>query len=171
MDMYYRDWSKVPKDKRDKINFDHPSAFDIKLLHNHLKLLKEDKSIKQPIYNFKEHVRELTTINIKPRELIIVEGIYALYFRNVRDLFDVKIFVDTPDDIRFIRRLLRDIAERGRDVNSVIHQYLNFVRPMHKRFVEPTKIFADIVIPEGGYNIGGLDVIISMIKHKLSRYQ
>lgn len=166
-DAYYKDRSNLSPEERARINYDHPEAFDTELLIKHLNELKLGNPIEMPVYDFKTHTRLPKTVHVEPGEVIILEGILVLYDQRVRELLDIKIFVDTPDDIRFIRRLVRDVKERGRTVDSVINQYLETVRPMHLEFVEPTKSFADIIIPEGGYNDVAINMFISMIETHL----
>jgi len=167
MDSYYKDHSHIPFEERVKINYDHPDAFDFPLLINHLKKLLQGKSIEKPVYSFVEYVRLKETQRIEPKKIIIIEGILSLFDEGLRKLMDIKIYVDTDPDVRFIRRLLRDIKERGRSLDSVVAQYLEIVRPMHIQFVEPTKRFADIIIPEGGFNIVAVDMIVGRIKELL----
>ncbi len=150
-----------------KFNFDHPDAFDNNLIIDHLKKLRNNEPIQMPQYDFVHHKRLETTITVKPAKLIIFEGILVLSNKAVRNLIDLKIFVDTPDDIRFIRRLRRDINERGRTVESVIEQYISTVRPGFYEFIEPTKRFADIIIPEGGYNAQAINVLVAFINNIL----
>ena len=168
-DSYYKDHSDIPLNEREKINYDHPEAIDIELLIEHLKKLVNGVSVNIPVYDFTTHTRKKETKRELPGDIIIIEGILIFTNKELRDLFDYKIFVDTPDDIRFIRRLQRDIIERNRSIDSVIRQYLNTVRPMHIEFVEPSKQFADIIIPEGGFNKNAIDVISSSIFHILKR--
>lgn len=168
-DSYYKDQSNISPETRIKTNYDHPNAFDTELLCNHLKKLINGQSIEKPIYDFSIHNRKKETITIEPSEIIIVEGILVLESDALRELLDIKIYVDTDADVRIIRRLVRDINERGRTVESVIEQYLNVVRPMHMQFTEPTKRYADIVIPEGGRNIVAIDLLTANIRQILSR--
>jgi len=167
-DNYYRSASYISNENITAFNFDHPDAFDIELLYEHLKALKEGRSIEMPLYDFVHHRRRDEAVSVQPKPLVIIEGLMVLYDKQIRDLLDLKLYVDTPDDIRFIRRLKRDIAERGRTVESVCNQYLEVVRPGHFNFIEPTKVFADIIIPEGGYNENALSVLIPFVK-ELSR--
>ncbi|HDJ99865.1 MAG TPA: uridine kinase [Firmicutes bacterium] len=167
MDSYYKDHSHIPFEERVKINYDHPDAFDFPLLINHLKRLIQGKSIEKPVYSFVKYVRLKETQRIEPKKIIIIEGILSLFDEELRNLMDIKIYVDTDPDVRFIRRLLRDIKERGRSLDSVVTQYLEIVRPMHIQFVEPTKRFADVIIPEGGFNIVAVDMIVGRIKELL----
>ncbi|GAA0734588.1 uridine kinase [Clostridium oceanicum] len=168
-DSYYKDQSNVPIEDRSKKNYDHPDAFDNDLLIEHLNSLLNFKAVKKPIYNFELHNREKDFVNVDPREIIIVEGIMILQDPRLRELLDIKIYVDTDADVRIIRRILRDINERGRTVDSVINQYLNIVRPMHLQFVEPSKRYADIIIPEGGHNKVAIDMMVANIKHLLNK--
>ncbi len=163
-DSYYKDQSSLPFEERIKTNYDHPFAFDNDLLVEHVLSLKEQKSIEKPIYDFETHNRKKETILVEPCDVIIVEGILILYEEAVRNLLDIKIFVDTDSDVRIIRRILRDIKERGRTLDSVIMQYLNTVRPSHLQFIEPSKRYADIIVPEGGYNQVAIDMIYARIQ-------
>jgi len=162
-DNYYRSAEFVNNKNITSFNFDHPEAFDKDLLYHHLKELKEGRSIEMPQYDFVHHRRKEETITVHPTNVIIFEGIMILFEQKVRDLVDLKLFVDTPDDIRFIRRLQRDIEERGRTMESVITQYMEVVRPGHMEFIEPTKAYADLIIPEGGNNAMALEVLASFI--------
>lgn len=163
IDDYYKSLDHLSFDERKKINYDHPNAYDIELLISHLNELLKNKAIKQPIYDFSKHTRSKKIKNIKPASVIIVEGIMTFAIPELRKMFEVKIFVDTPDDVRFIRRLTRDLDFRGRTVESVIEQYLSTVRPMHLTFVEPSKKYADIIIPEGGKNKVAIDFLVAKI--------
>lgn len=163
-DNYYKSAEYISNNNITAFNFDHPEAFDNDLLIEQLQALKQGQSIEIPQYDFVHHKRKLTTTRADPRKLIIYEGIMIYTDKRVRDLIDLKIFVDTPDDIRFIRRLTRDINERGRTLESVIEQYINVVRPGHFEFIEPTKVYADIIIPEGGQNENALSVLMSFIR-------
>ncbi len=163
-DSYYKDISHIPIKERDKINFDHPEAFDNQLLGEHLSLLKARKPVARPIYDFYRHIRQDETVIIQPSDLIVLEGITILAVPAIRNLLDLKIYVDTDDDSRFIRRLMRDIGERGRTVQSVIKQYEETVKPMHLDFVEPSKKHADIILPGNGSIVLGVQVICGYIK-------
>ena len=163
LDDYYKDMSNLELSERTKINYDHPDSYDSELLIAHLNLLKQGKSIKKTIYDFVVHNRSKEVEIINPANVVIVEGIMIFAIPELKNLFDIKLFVDTPDDIRFIRRLTRDIKHRGRTVESVVEQYLSTVRPMHLLFVEPSKKFADIIIPEGGENQIAIDFITTKI--------
>jgi uridine kinase len=164
MDSYYKDHSNIPFEERLKINYDHPDAFDIPLLKEHIQNLLNGNEIKKPVYSFVEYVRLKEYEIIKPQRIIILEGIFALFYEELRKLMDIKIYVDTDPDIRLIRRILRDTKDRGRTLDSVIKQYTEVVRPMHIQFVEPTKRFADIIIPEGGFNIVAVDIVVSKVR-------
>jgi len=166
-DSYYRNLADMPLDKRHQANFDHPDSIDSEMLMNHIKRLKNGSSIEMPIYNFKSHTRSGKTDHIEPKPVVIVEGILIFSEPRILELLDVRAFVDTPDDIRFIRRLQRDINERGRTVESVIAQYYATVRPMHHEFVEPSKRYADIIIPEGGQTDISINMLCGMVREKL----
>ncbi len=166
-DSYYKNFGLLPIEKRNKINYDHPESFDNALLMEHLKLLKKKIPIQKPIYDFKTHSRIDKTTLIKPSKIIIVEGILIFENEQLRDLMDIKIFVDTDADIRILRRIERDIKERGRNLESIIIQYRNTVQPMHIEFVEPSKRYADIIIPEGGANKIGINMIVTKIRNIL----
>lgn len=168
-DAYYCDLKHLPLDERAGRNFDHPDALETALLIDHLQSLREWQPVKMPQYDFALHIRTNQVVTIQPRRVIIVEGILIFAEPVLRDLFDMKVYVDTDADIRFIRRLQRDIAERGRDVESVIQQYYRTVRPMHLEFVEPSKRYADIIIPEGGFNVVALDMVIARVQELLAR--
>ena len=163
-DAYYKDLANLEPTLRATINFDHPDSLETSLLVEHIKQLKNHQSIELPVYDFKTHTRTATTVHLGPQPVILVEGILILAEKGLRDLFDVKIFVDTDADIRFIRRLERDIAERGRTSTSVITQYMTTVRPMHMEFVEPSKRYADVIIPEGGLNTVAMDMVVARIE-------
>ena len=163
-DNYYKSASFVNNHNILAFNFDHPDAFDMDLIVENLKDLKAGKAIDMPQYDFVKHQRKPETKHIEPKTIIIVDGLMVLYDKRIRDLLDLKLFVDTPSDIRFVRRLQRDIKERGRTVESVVEQYINVVRPGHFNFIEPCKEYADLIIPEGGYNEHALDVIIKYIQ-------
>lgn len=163
-DSYYRDRSHVRLEERAKANFDHPDALESELLAQHLASLKAGQAVEVPVYDFTTHTRETHTVTVAPRRVILVEGILIFAERAVRELMDIKVFVDTDADIRFIRRLQRDITERGRTVESVIRQYTETVRPMHLEFVEPSKRYADVIVPEGGFNVTAIDMIVARVK-------
>ena len=163
-DMYYKDQSHLSMEERVKTNYDHPMAFDNDLLVEHLQKLIKGEAIEKPRYDFTIHNRAKDTTTVEPREIIIVEGILILEDERIRDLLDIKVYVDTDADIRILRRLVIDINERGRTVESVIDQYLKMVRPMHMEFTEPTKRYADIIIPEGGHNYVAIDILMAKIR-------
>ena len=162
-DDYYKDRSDLSFEERAKINYDHPLAFDHELLQHDLNELLNGNQIEKPTYDFTVHNRSKITENINPCKVIIIEGLFVLEEQNIRDLLDIKIFVDTPADIRFIRRLLRDVKERKRELDNIVDQYTNTVRIMHERFIEPSKKYADIIVPEGGSNVVAIDLIASKI--------
>lgn len=168
-DSYYKKQSHLSFEERVKTNYDHPFAFDNDLLIQHLKDLMSNKPIEKPIYDFERHTRKDETITVYPRKIIILEGILILADEQIRDLCDIKIFVDTDSDVRVIRRIERDIKERGRTIDSVIDQYMSTVRPAHLQFVEPSKKYADIIIPEGGYNKVAIDIIVTKINSILDK--
>lgn len=166
-DAYYKDLSNLPPAQRAEINFDHPNSLDTELMIQHVIDLKLGKQIEIPIYDFTTHSRTKETIPVKPNPVILVEGILIFTEPKLRELFDVKLFVDTDADIRLSRRIKRDIEERGRNVKSVLEQYQKTVRPMHLEFVEPSKRYADVIIPEGGYNQVALDMVTARIESLL----
>ncbi len=166
-DAYYKDLSGLPPTQRAEFNFDHPNSLETDLLIRHIEQLKRGKPVKVHIYDFSTHSRTNQSYTVTPRGVILVEGILLFAEPTLRELFDVKIFVDTDSDIRFIRRLQRDIAERGRTTEVVIKQYLATVRPMHQEFVEPSKRYADVIIPEGGFNTAALDMVVARIESLL----
>lgn len=169
MDSYYHNLNQVPLDMRNCHNFDHPDAYDINLLKQHLKTLLAGGKIEIPVYDYTTHTRSVDTVTERGHKIIVLEGILALYDAELRDMMDIKMFVQTDADIRFTRRLKRDIKKRGRTMESVIGQYYNTVRPMHEQFVEPTKVYSDIIIPEGGKNSVAIDLfttkVDSLLKH------
>lgn len=167
-DSYYRDLAQMPLDHRARANFDHPGAINNDLMVEHVRALKAGRAAELPVYDFKTHTRRQETMRIEPKRIVIVEGILIFAEPRLVEEMDVKIFVDTPDDIRFIRRLQRDIRERGRTIESVIEQYFASVRPMHTQFVEPSKRMADVIIPEGGNSSVGIDLISSRIRELLT---
>lgn len=170
-DSYYKDQSHLTPKERVFTNYDHPLAFDTPLLIQHLQDLLAGKIVEKPIYDFSLHTRLKETIPVVPKDIIILEGIMILEDEKLRNLMDIKIFVDTDADVRIIRRIVRDIHERGRTLESVIEQYLNTVRPAHLQFIEPSKRYADIIIPEGGYNKVAIDIIVSKVKSILYEKQ
>jgi uridine kinase len=163
-DSYYREVSHLPKEARARLNFDHPNSLETPLLIEHLRLLLDNIPVEVPIYDFTTHGRTGETENVYPHPVILVEGILIFAEPELRPLFDVKLFVDTDDDIRFIRRMRRDISERGRDLESVVEQWLSTVKPMHDEFVEPSKRWADIIIPHGGKNRVAMQLVVSRIE-------
>lgn len=163
-DYYYKSNDGLPFEERKKLNYDHPDAFETNLLIEHLTKLKNGETIRRPSYSFVEHLREKETYEVVPKKVIIVEGILLFENKTLRDMMDIKIFVDADADIRFIRRLLRDVQERGRTLDSVVEQYCTTVKPMHEQFVEPSKKYADIIVPEGGYNQVALNMIVEKIR-------
>ena len=167
-DAYYKDLQHLPPAQRSLINFDHPDSLETDLLVAHLQSLRRWQAVEIPIYDFTKHTRTSQTKRIEPQPVILVDGILIFAEPDLLKMFDVKIFVDTPPDIRFIRRLQRDILERGRSVESVIHQYQTTVRPMHLEFVEPSKREADVIIPEGGMNTVAMDMVVARIEALLS---
>ncbi|GAA2872598.1 uridine kinase [Lactobacillus intestinalis] len=168
-DSYYKDNTGLPMSERQKINYDHPNAFDMPLLEAQLNQLLHRKPIEMPTYDFTEHTRSDKTVHINPADIIILEGILVLFNEEIRNLMDIKVYVDTDDDIRFIRRLERDMKERGRSLDSVINQYLTTVKPMYHQFIEPTKRYADIIIPEGGENNVAIDMLTTKVRSVLNR--
>jgi uridine kinase len=166
-DAYYKDLSGLPPAQRAEVNFDHPNSLDNELLISQIQQLKKGEPVEVPIYDFSTHSRTDRTFKVQPRSVILVEGILIFAEVELREFFDVKIFVDTDSDLRFIRRLQRDILERGRTTESVIKQYLSTVRPMHLDFVEPSKRYADVIIPEGGFNTAALDMVVARIESML----
>jgi uridine kinase len=167
-DSYYRNFDGLAAEERKKINFDHPDSLETELLTRHLDVLMKGSSVEVPVYDFATHSRKTETQRVEPRKVIIVEGILVLAEPELRRRIDIKLFVDTPADIRFVRRLMRDITSRGRSLESVVEQYITTVRPMHEEFVEPSKRHADLIIPEGGENQVALDAIIARVEHLLA---
>ncbi|WP_432665290.1 uridine kinase [Wukongibacter baidiensis] len=163
-DSYYKDQKHLSFDERTQTNYDHPLAFDTDLLLEHLNTLLNGESIEKPIYDFSNHIRKHETITVEPKDIIMLEGIMILEDERLRDLMDIKIFVDTDADVRVIRRIERDIADRGRTLESVINQYLGTVKPAHQQFIEPTKKYANIIIPEGGYNKVAIDIVVAKVQ-------
>lgn len=166
-DSYYRDRSGLSNAERENINYDHPDSLENELLAEHLKELREGRPVQVPIYDFFTHTRRVETRTVEPQRVIVLEGILILNDRALRELMDIRIFVDTDDDVRFIRRLVRDIRERSRTMESVIRQYLETVKPMHRDFVEPSKRYADLIIPEGGENRIAIDILLAKIRSLL----
>ncbi len=167
-DQYYREQSDQPLSVRARVNYDHPDSLETELLVEHLKKLRAGDSVETPVYDFAQHNRTTQTRRVEPRTVILVEGILIFADPELRKLFDVKIFVDTDADVRLIRRLQRDMSERGRTFDSVIQQYQETVRPMHLEFVEPSKRYADVIVPEGGFNTVALDMIVTRVEALLA---
>jgi uridine kinase len=163
-DSYYKDLSGLPPTQRAEVNFDHPNSLETDLLIHHIACLRDNQPVEVPIYDFSTHSRTDKTYTVQPRRVILVEGILIFTEAPLRNMFDVKIFVDTDSDLRFIRRLERDLTERGRTTESVIKQYQLTVRPMHMEFVEPSKRYADVIIPEGGHNTAALDMVVARVE-------
>ena len=163
-DSYYRDRSAVAPEERARLNYDHPDALDTSLLVTHLHELRAGRPVEIPVYDFANHTRLANTVRIDPRKVVIVEGMLILAERVLRDLMDIRVFVDTDPDLRLVRRVERDVSERGRAIQSVFEQYLETVRPMHLEFVEPSKRWAHIIIPEGGFNRVGVDMLVAKIR-------
>ena len=163
-DRYYRDHPELRLEERAQLNYDHPASLETDLMVRHVQALRDGSAVEVPVYDFARHARVSATTPVAPRTAIIVEGILIFADAPLRDLMDVKVFVDADDDTRFIRRLQRDIAERGRTAESVIDQYLNTVKPMHLEFVEPSKRYADVIIPEGGHNLVAIDMVSDRIR-------
>ena len=166
-DSYYRDLSHLSYEERCRINFDHPAAIDFDLLETHLRELRQGRPIHQPVYSFQEHNRTAETLLTHPRKVMIVEGILIMSHPGIRDLFDIKIYVHADSDERLIRRLRRDISERGRDLSEVLERYQSTLKPMHTEFIEPTKEFADIIIPNNKYNTVAINIVRTIIAEKL----
>lgn len=162
-DSYYRNRTDVPAAERPALNYDHPDALETSLLVRHIETLRAGRAVEVPVYDFTAHERKVETVPALPRKVVIVDGILILWDRELRELMDIKVFVDADADIRVIRRLTRDVAERGRSVESVIRQYVETVRPMHLEFVEPSKRYADLIVPEGGHNSVAVDMLITKI--------
>lgn len=163
-DTYYNDQSDMTMEERKAVNYDHPLAFDNDLLYEQLHALRNGEAVEMPVYNYAEFNRSKETIHTEPQDVIILEGILILYDERLRDLMDIKVYVDTDDDIRIIRRIQRDMKERGRSLDSVITQYQKTVKPMYHQFVEPTKRYADIIVPEGGQNKVAIDLLSTKVK-------
>ncbi|WP_299437325.1 uridine kinase [uncultured Aquimarina sp.] len=167
-DSYYKDTSHLRYEERTRINFDHPQSIDFELLGVHLDALRKGETIEQPVYSFVEHNRTKETVKTEPSKVIIVEGILILTNPQIRDMFDIKIYVQTDSDERLIRRLKRDIAERGRDMEEVLDRYQNTLKPMHQQFIDPTKEFADLIIPNNNYNNVAIDIVRTIVKERLN---
>ena len=164
LDSYYNDTTILTPEERAAINFDHPDAFDWKLLTEHIRMLKNGEAVEQPTYSYIESNRQKETIHVEPKPVIIIEGIMALHYKKLRDMMDLKIFVDTDDDVRLIRNIRRDVVERGRTVDMVLDRYEKVLKPMHEQFIEPTKKFADLIIPWGGENKTGIHILKTYIQ-------
>ena len=164
LDSYYNDTSHMTEEERHAINFDHPDAFDWKLLNKQLNMLRKGQAIEQPTYSYILCNRLPETIHVEPKPVIIIEGIMTLFDKKLRDLMDLKIFVDTDSDERLIRNITRDVVERGRTVDMVLERYLNVLKPMHEQFIEPTKKYADLIIPQGGENLKGIGILCKYIE-------
>ncbi len=167
-DSYYRDRSHLPFEERVTINYDHPDAFENRLMLEQLTALKSGETIQKPLYDYETHTRKPETLTIRPARIVLLEGILVLALKEIRDVLDIKLYVDTDADERFIRRLRRDMLRRGRTAEQVIEQYLKTVRPMHLQFVEPSKRYADVIIPEGGKNVVAVDLIVTKLKDILT---
>jgi uridine kinase len=170
-DAYYRELSHLPREERQQVNFDHPDALETELLVAHINDLLAGRPIEMPVYDFTTHTRTRQTVHVEPAPIILVEGILVFAERELRQLMDIRVYVDTDADLRFIRRLTRDVTERGRTVESVIHQYMMTVRPMHLEFVEPSKRYADVIVPEGGFNRVAITMIAARLKELLQDRQ
>ena len=170
-DSYYKDLSELPPVQRATTNFDHPNSLDSELMIEHIRQLKKGNAIEVPEYDFTTHTRKKETQRIEPKAIVLVEGILLFAEPEMRDLIDIKFFVDTDSDLRIIRRIQRDIKERGRTTDSVIKQYESTVRPMHLEFVEPSKRYADLIIPEGGYNQVAMDVVLASIEARINQFE
>jgi uridine kinase len=168
-DHYYKDLSHLTLEERGKRNFDHPDSLDTQLMVEHVRELREGRAVERPVYDFTQHLRLKQTVRLEPRAALILEGILLFENQALRNLMDIKIFVDTDADLRFIRRLRRDLTERGRTLESVVGQYMATVRPMHMEFIEPSKRYADVIIPEGGHNEVGIDLVIQKIRSLIPR--
>ncbi|MEM6530800.1 MAG: uridine kinase [Chloroflexota bacterium] len=168
-DSYYKDLRTLPREQRARVNFDHPNSLDTELMSEHIRKLQSWETIQMPIYDFRLHERMAETERVGAKPVILVEGILILSMIDLRELFDIKLFVDTDADVRLVRRLQRDIKERGRTVESVLNQYLETVRPMHLEFVEPSKRYADVIIPEGGYNETAISMITDRIRSMMEQ--
>ena len=168
-DAYYQDLAHMSLEERQQVNFDHPDALDIDLLADHIRRLGNGLSIEKPTYDFSRHTRAAETVVVKPRDIVLVDGILLFADARLRPLFDIKIFVDVASDVRFIRRMRRDLNERGRSLDNVIDQYLGTVRPMHLEFVEPTKRFADVILPEGGSNQIGIQMVRARVEAEIQQ--
>ncbi|WP_448523658.1 uridine kinase [Pseudothermotoga sp.] len=169
MDNYYKDMSHLPIEERRLLNYDHPDVIEHRMLVEHLQKLLHGETVQIPTYDFVTYTRKPDAVNFVPKRVVLVEGIFALYYEELRKLYELSLYVDAESDIRFIRRLMRDMNERGRSVKSVVNQYLSTVKPMHDAYVEPTKRYADIVVPKGGHNDRAIEVVVNYITKRLER--
>ena len=168
-DYYYKEHSDMSYEQRTQLNYDHPQAFDTDMMVEHIRSLKDNETIERPVYSFVEHNRTAERVSVKPSKVIIIDGILIFENQELRDLMDIKVFVDTDADVRLARRILRDVCNRGRSMESVIEQYLSTVKPMHEEFVEPSKRYADVIIPEGGFNSVAVEMLIQSIRSLINK--
>ncbi len=168
-DYYYKEHSDMSYEQRTQLNYDHPQAFDTNMMVAHIRSLKNNETIERPVYSFVEHNRTAERVTVKPSKVIIIDGILIFENQELRDLMDIKVFVDTDADVRLARRILRDVCNRGRSMESVIEQYLSTVKPMHEEFVEPSKRYADVIIPEGGFNSVAVEMLIQSIRSLINK--
>ena len=168
-DYYYKEQASLSYEQRTQLNYDPPQAFDTDMMIEHIKMLKQGKEIERPVYSFVEHNRTTEKVAVKPSKVIIVDGILIFENRELRDLMDIKVYVDTDADVRLARRIMRDVCNRGRSMESVIEQYLSTVKPMHEEFVEPSKRYADVIIPEGGFNSVAVEMLIQSIRSLIEK--
>ena len=168
-DYYYKEHSDMSYEQRTQLNYDHPQAFDTDMMVEHIRSLKDNETIERPVYSFVEHNRTAERVSVKPSKVIIIDGILIFENQELRDLMDIKVFVDTDADVRLARRILRDVCNRGRSMKSVIEQYLSTVKPMHEEFVEPSKRYADVIIPEGGFNSVAVEMLIQSIRSLINK--
>ena len=168
-DYYYKEHTELSYEERTQLNYDHPQAFDTDMMIKHIKMLKQGKEIERPVYSFVEHNRTSERVTVKPSKVIIIDGILIFENRELRNLMDIKVYVDTDADVRLARRILRDVCNRGRSMESVIEQYLSTVKPMHEEFVEPSKRYADVIIPEGGFNSVAVEMLIQSIRSLINQ--
>ena len=168
-DYYYKEHTDLSYEQRTQLNYDHPQAFDTDMMIEHIKMLKQGKEVERPVYSFVEHTRTSERVVVKPSKVVIIDGILIFENRKLRDLMDIKVFVDTDVDVRLARRILRDVCNRGRSMESVIEQYLSTVKPMHEEFVEPYKRYADVIIPEGGFNSVAVEMLIQNIRSLIEK--
>ena len=169
MDAYYKNFAHLPMAERRRVNWDHPEAFDVDLLVDHVSRLAAGESVQKPVYDFVEHARSDVTLPVAPADVIVIDGILLFVDERVRDLCDVKVYVDADADVRLIRRVRRDMASRGRPLDEILEQYLSTVRPMHLQFVEPSKRYADVIVPRGGHNTVAIEMIIAKIQRRIHR--